>query len=48
MGERARETAVERFGIARFARDWDAVLREAVGGRAAADARQEVTTAGTT
>jgi hypothetical protein len=34
MGERARQLAVERFGIARFARDWDAVLRDAVAGRA--------------
>jgi hypothetical protein len=31
MGERGRRVALERFGIARFARDWDAVLREAVG-----------------
>jgi Glycosyl transferases group 1 len=30
MGEHAREVAIERFGIERFARDWDAVLREAV------------------
>jgi glycosyltransferase involved in cell wall biosynthesis len=35
MGERAREVARARFGISRFAREWDAVLREAVGAPAA-------------
>jgi len=35
LGEAARATALERFGIERFARDWDAVLREAVGVAAA-------------
>jgi glycosyltransferase involved in cell wall biosynthesis len=28
LGEGARRTALERFGIERFARDWDNVLRE--------------------
>lgn len=28
LGEGARRTALERFGIARFVRDWDRVLRE--------------------
>lgn len=36
LGDAARRTAHERFGIDRFARDWDAVFREAV--RAGADA----------
>jgi hypothetical protein len=31
LGGEARRTAESRFGIARFARDWDAVFREAVG-----------------
>jgi glycosyl transferase family 1 len=44
MGERARQVAIERFGIARFARDWDAVLREAVGHTEAADSRRRVAT----
>ena len=28
LGEGARRTALERFGIARFVKDWDTVLRE--------------------
>lgn len=28
LGENARRTALERFGIERFARDWDSLLRE--------------------
>jgi glycosyltransferase involved in cell wall biosynthesis len=40
MGERAREVARERFGIARFARDWDAVVREAVGQTANPESRR--------
>lgn len=39
MGRRAREVARERFHIRRFARDWDAVLREAAGVAAAAPHR---------
>jgi glycosyltransferase involved in cell wall biosynthesis len=35
LGEAARETATDRFGIDRFAKAWDAVLQEAVGADAA-------------
>jgi glycosyltransferase involved in cell wall biosynthesis len=34
-GEAARETALERFGIGRFVRDWSAVLAEVTGTREA-------------
>ena len=34
LGEGARRTARERFGIERFARDWEATLREVAGRRA--------------
>jgi glycosyltransferase involved in cell wall biosynthesis len=30
VGEAGRAVALRRFGLDRFARDWDAVLREAV------------------
>jgi Glycosyl transferases group 1 len=43
MGERARELARTRFGIARFASDWDAVLQDAVDGRRAPSPRTGVT-----
>lgn len=32
LGERARQTARERFGIERFVRDWDAAFRDVCGG----------------
>lgn len=38
LGDRARAIALERFSIERFARDWDALLREVAGTRLAAGA----------
>jgi hypothetical protein len=48
MGQRARQVALERFGIARFAREWDAVLREAVGERGSRDTHRGIPTQVTT
>jgi hypothetical protein len=39
LGEGARRTARERFGIERFARDWESTLREVAGRGAARTAR---------
>lgn len=38
LGERARVVAQKRFGIERFAKDWDEVLTEVAAGRVAASA----------
>jgi hypothetical protein len=32
LGEQARKTALERFNIQRFVKDWDAAFREVIGG----------------
>jgi hypothetical protein len=42
LGQGARRTAMERFGIERFAADWDALLLEAAGRTAGADQRAAV------
>ena len=32
LGNAARKTAIERFGIERFSRDWECVFRDVTGG----------------